>query len=299
MFAFERVLAPINLRGDFEQRAQYAVNIAAALEAELTLLHVVNSHRLGKRNPGLSWPECAMTRTNPPCVIHRAVVHGEVPEAVARYAAFMDASVIVLSRGSRSSWKRLWRESMIEKIVEATNKPVLAGNLGRGGNLRMTPHPRILCMLGLAGDDRALVEYAQSLAEQSNGELVLYASAPRANEGFLLDMAGSHDSPLSADAAMDRLHRLAATLRVPNRSVVVTQSPYRGLRAAIREHEVDLVVAPRQDRGGVAGVGFEFGALLRNISCPLLSLASPALPMASAARGQSQSESLELTTQVG
>jgi hypothetical protein len=187
---------------------------------------------------------------------------------------------------------------MIEKIVEATNKPVLAGNLGRGGNLRVTPRPRLLCMLGLAGDDRALVEYAQSLAEQSNGDLVLYASVPRANEGFLLDMVDSQDSPLSADAAMDRLQRLGATLRVPNRSVVVTHSPYRGLRAAIREHEVDLVVAPRNDRGGVAGVGFEFDAVLRNISCPLLSLASPALPMTSAARGQSQSESLELPAHV-
>lgn len=297
MYGFERVLAPIDLRGDFEQRAQYAVDIAAVLDAELTLLHVVNAHRLGRRNPGLSWPECAMTRTNPPCVVHRAVVHGEVPDSVARYAEFVDANVIVLSAGRRALWKKLWRRSMIEAIAEATDKPILAGNPGRGGALRLKPHPRILCMLGLAGDDRALVEYAQSLAEQYDGDLVLYTAVPSASGGFPVDMIASQDPPLTADAAMDRLHRMGATLRVPNRSVVVARSPYRGLRATIRRHGVDLVVARRNDRRGVPGAAFDFGPTLSNVSCPLLSIASHTLPMSPGIRQQVKPEVSELTAQ--
>lgn len=309
MFAFERVLAPINLRGDFEQRAQYAVDIAAALEAELTLLHVVNSRRIGKRNRGLSWPECAMTRTNPPCAVHRAVVHGEVPDAVARYAAFVDASLIVLSGGRRPPWKRLWGGSMTQKIVEATNKPVLAGNLGRAGRPRLKSHPRILCMLGPLEEDLAaegpleeasgLVEYAQSLAEQSGGDLVLYAAASRASKEFLFDRAGSRQRPLSAEAATDRLNRMGASLRVPHRSVVTTRPPHSGLRAAIRQHDVDLVVALRSDRDGIPGAGFEFGALLRSVPCPLLSITSHSLPPQAANDAQARSETAELATQGG
>lgn len=310
MFAFERVLAPIDLRGDFEQRAQYAVDIAAALEAELTLLHVVNSRRIGKRNRGLSWPECAMTRTNPPCAVHRAVVHGEVPDAVARYAAFVDASLIVLSGGRRPPWKRLWGGSMTQKIVEATSKPVLvgkpvlAGNLGRAGRPRLKSRPRILCMLDLSAEDRVgetsgLVEYAQSLAEQSGGDLVLYAAASRANEEFLFNRAGSRQRPLSAEAATDRLNRMGASLRVPHRSVVTTRPPHSGLRAAIRQHEVDLVLALRSDRDGIPGAGFEFGALLRSVSCPLLSITSHSLPPQAANHAQARSETAELATQGG
>lgn len=309
MFAFERVLAPINLRGDFEQSAQYAVDIAAALEAELTLLHVVNSRRIGKRNRGLSWPACAMTRANPPCAVHRAVVHGEVPDAVARYAAFVDASLVVLSGGHRPPWKRLWGGSMTEKILEATNKPVLAGNLGPGGWPRLKSHPRILCMLGLAEADgveedrvkeaSGLVEYAQSLAEQSGGDLVLYASASPTNEASRPDRAGSRRRPLSAEAATDRLNRMGAKLRVPHWSMVTTRPPHSGLRAAIRQHEVDLVVALRSDRGGIPGAGFEFGALLRSVSCPLLSITSHSLPMPAANSPQAHSETAELATKGG
>lgn len=296
MFAFERVLAPIQLQGDFEQRAQYAIDIAAALEAELTLLHVVNSRRLGKRNSGLSWPECAMTRTNPPCVVHRAVVHGEVPEAVSRYAAFVDANLIVLSGGARSSWRRLWRASMVEKIVEATAKPVLAGNLGRVERSRFHSHPRILCMLGLGEEeDRLLVEYAQSLAEPSGGELILYAAAPRANEGFLFDRSGNRLRRQTTEALLDQLNRLGESLRVPNQSTVNTRPPYLGLRPAIRQHRVNLVVALRRERGSIPGAGFAFDALLRHASCPVLSITRESLPSPSAHPVQTASEPLELT----
>ncbi len=295
MLAFERVLAPIDLRGDFERRAQYALDIAAALESELTLLHVVNSTRLGKRNSGLSWPECAMTRTNPPCVVHRAVVHGEVPAAVARYAAFVDANLIVLGAGRRASWTNLWRRSMIEKIVAATGKPVLAGNAAWRGSARLKSSPRILCMLGLADEDRALAEYAQSLAQHSGGDLVLYAAAPSGSVGPASGSVGAPARPLIADAAMDRLHSLGASLQVPSRSVVGARSASSGLRGVIRQNGVDLVVALRSHHEGIPGVGFGFGALLRNVSCPLLSITTNTLA-ATAAIPNGGSAALALAT---
>lgn len=288
MFAFERVLAPIDLRGDFEKRAQYALDIAAALEAELTLLHVVNSRRLGKRNSGLSWPECAMTRTNPPCVVHRAVVHGEVPAAVARYAAFVDASLIVLGAGRHAHWTNLWRRSMIEKIAAATGKPVLSGSTAWGRPARLKPSPRILCMLGLTGEDRALAEYAQSLAEQSGGDLVLYAAVPPGSGGPSLGKPEESARPLAADAAMDRLNSLGASLRVPNRSVVGTRASHSGLRGVIRQNDVDVVVALRSHHEGIPGVGFEFGALLRNVSCPLMSITTHTLAATAIAKAESE-----------
>lgn len=288
MFAFERVLAPIDLRGDFELRAQYALDIAAALEAELTLLHVVNSRRLGKRNSGLSWPECAMTRTNPPCVVHRAVVHGEVPAAVARYAAFVDASLIVLGVGRRASWTNLWRRSMIEKIAAATGKPVLSGNAAWGQSVRLKPSPRILCMLGLTGEDRALAEYAQSLVEHSGGDLILYAAAPSGTGGTSPGKPAETSPSPATDAAADRLNSLGASLRVPNWSVVGARASHSGLRGVIRRNDVDLVVALRSHHEGIPGVGFGFGELPRNLSCPLLSITTHTLAATAVAKGDAE-----------
>ena len=239
-------------------------------------------------NPGLNWPECVMTRANPPCTVHRAVVHGEVPAAVARYEEFVDASLIVLSSGRRSSWKDLWRVSMLERIVEATDKPVLAGDPERKESSFLKAYPRILCVLHLAEerhpaeDIRGLIEFAQALAEPAGGEIVLFATTSREKVRSHLRRAEDSPPPLSADAALDQLDQLGATLRVPSHNVVSTRSAHLSLRRAIRENDVDLVVAQRHGRGSGPRAGFDFSALLRNISCPLLSISPHTLSLRAA-----------------
>ncbi|MCZ2157053.1 MAG: hypothetical protein LC114_24685, partial [Bryobacterales bacterium] len=79
MQAIERVLALVDLREDVQNFAKYAIETAARFSAELTLLHVENSNRRHRRNAGLSWPECAMARSRPACIVHRAIVHGTAP----------------------------------------------------------------------------------------------------------------------------------------------------------------------------------------------------------------------------
>ncbi|MDZ7640337.1 MAG: hypothetical protein U5J83_19125 [Bryobacterales bacterium] len=180
-----------------------------------------------------------MTRFDPSCVVHRAVTHGSVPAAVSRYASFVDANLIVLSRQPPSLWQRLRRRrSMIEQIVEAATKPVLVGNLAKGASPLFSVCPRILCMVPLTDDRRGFLTYAQSLAQQTGGELLLLAATPQVNEGLLLEMIAGEPHPLSPELALEQLQSLGASLAVPNRSIVVSGSPSGDFKV-IQKHRID------------------------------------------------------------
>lgn len=295
MSAFERVLALVDLREDARDLARYAIETAASFGAELTLLHVVNSNRPRGHNSGLSWPECAMARAKPACVVHRAVTHGATPDAVVRYADFIDADLIVVGDESRSIWKRLRIEPMAERIAAATNRPILTAKPRPDGTLRLVPHPRILCILGAEDSNPGIVEYAQWLTEHSNGELTLYAAANETGSRFPLDLIDGLAPNQSASEVAARLQRLHESLRIPCRNVVAARASSRELHATIERHKIDLVVAPRRARGGSRRAHLEFGAVLRGVSRPLLSIASPMPRTPSAGGVEHQAETLELS----
>ena len=268
-----RVLAPVDISIDCEQEVRSALEVTTALGAELTLLYVVDQRRNSVRSPRSSWPDSAMDRNHSGCVLHRAVVRGPVAQAVSRYAGFIDANFLIVTTRRRSGLARLWKRSTTRELLKATDRPVLVLKAGVSEAMPLLPGMRILCMLALDGTDGAVLSHALSLAVEYDAELVLFAAVPESNEGLLLNMLFDDGHPSSVEVAKDRLRKISKALRVPNQTTVATGSPYRGMRHAIDQHAIHLVVARRSDGSTGNASSLDTPSLLREAHCPLLSVA--------------------------
>lgn len=273
MSSMRRVLAPVDISVDCEQDVRSALEVTNALDAELTLLYVADERRKSIQSPGLSWPDSAMERNNPGCELHRAVVRGPVAQAVSRYADFIDASLIITTTEYRSGLAKLWKRSTTLELLKATGRPLLVLKSRVAERIALRAGMRILCMLSLDGTDGAVLSHALGLAREYDAELVLFAVVPESNEGILLNTLFDDGHPSSVDVANDRLRKISRSLRARNQITVATGSPYSAMRKAIDEQAIDLVVARRSERAVGNVSALESAPLVREIRCPLLSVA--------------------------
>jgi nucleotide-binding universal stress UspA family protein len=278
-----KVLAPVDLRFDTEAQVEYAAGVAGVLGAELSLLHVStarwyqHSHRLG-------WPSSAWGSRTPDLDIHRLVLPGPVPETIARYADHIDADLLLVTTRTYGSRTRPWRKSISAEIMRATRRPVLIRkeiDVDLGGCFGCR---RILCVLGLDGQDGAVLQHAQDLAVRTSGELILLHVVPPVSEGLLAyGLPNSSSRPLSAGYATRKLAELTRDMDVPVRTSVLTGSAAKCIASAARENVADLVLTARMtpdspfERSGAYTA--DLRAILSALSCPLLTVPLGGLPV--------------------
>ena len=105
------VLAPINLSAEPDEPIERAINIASSMQAELTLLYVVDQ-RCNRSPRRLGWPPNAWGRAQTKCDIRRLILPGVPSETIIRYAEFINADLLAMTSENYGRSARFWKLSL-------------------------------------------------------------------------------------------------------------------------------------------------------------------------------------------
>jgi len=264
-----KILAPVDLSVNAEAQVDHALDVAGAFNADLTLLSVTGKPQSeGVRRP--NWPANAIYRPQTNVDVHRMLLPGGVPETIVDYAQFLHTDLIVMTSRNFGSW-RLWNRSVAATVMDRARAPLWLTkrhSVESGYRFRCR---RILTHVNLDGADEPALLRAGEIAQRTGAELILLAVIPAISEGLLLESIPGIDRPLSRNVAYERMRNLRWSLPVPSRSLVMVGSPYRSIRAAVREYSADLVLTSNADRHYPNIYGPDVPSIFKDLPCPLLS----------------------------
>jgi hypothetical protein len=256
-----KILAPVDLTSEAEARVQHALDVAEAVQGDLTMLYVLN--RQSKRAEPVEWPANAMAAH-----VRRLAFTGSIADKVGRYADDLGADLITVTAGPYRGWHRLWKKSAAAAIAKATDRPMCFTSLSAPAPA--TAFKSILCVVPLDGSDEPLVRFSEELAQRCDATLVFLYVLPEVSEGLIAcGIPGADDRPLGREVAEHRLKELTAGLYLPHLTAITTGSAYRSIANLAREHKADVVIAGRSDG---APYDLDAGALLSRVSCPVISV---------------------------
>ncbi len=259
------VLCAVDLTPLADGTVRLAAVFARLAGSPVTLLHV--------REPGDAGPEAAARLA----ALARAVeetdltvrtesVDGEPADAIARRAAAVGASAIVLGTHGGRGLERLMLGSVAETVLHHATCPVatLRGPAHAGGPIR-----KIVCGADFA--DLAPLRYAARLAERAAAELVVVHAVPELPEPGRRSLVPGSYGPALIEEARRELAREIASLGAPAGSVrecvVPGPAPRALLRCAASEAADLLVVGVHPHVLGGAT-----HPVVRGADCPVLTV---------------------------
>lgn len=292
MIRIARILCPV----DFSEISRRALDHAAAMahwyEAGLTVLYVFPTL------PVMDLPPLVLTDENRQRLAAQlrelaAAVPASVPldvrvqdadfvhDEILRQEKAIDADLLVIGSHGRSGFGRLLLGSVTEKVVRASRCPALIVP-------RLAPDAdpdapvqfrRILCPVDFSEASIAALEYAISLAEESDARLTVAHVLEVPPELREHAMAGGIDvDAIRAAAEADRLRRLrelipdAARTFCDVETAVREGAAYREVLRMAADRQADLIVMGVQGRGALDLMvfGSNTARVARGSTCPVL-----------------------------
>lgn len=127
----QRILHPVSLRGNCRESIRFAIDLAQAYGAELTLLHVLDPDAQGEMNPGRAFTGTTQAlaaliqdAVHPVPIVHVRVASGEPIEEILHFASATNADWLVLGvDGTRPFWS--FRDSTAYKVLAAATCPII------------------------------------------------------------------------------------------------------------------------------------------------------------------------------
>jgi nucleotide-binding universal stress UspA family protein len=197
---------------------------------------------------------------------------GKVPETIVRYADFIHADLLLLTSRTRGAWNGFWKRSVATQLMKLSRGPVCVTTAAEIDSDFRFRSRRLLCVVGLDGQDLPLVQYAQEIARRADAELVLLHVVPEVSEGLLYYAAGAGSRPLSKRRAAEDLLQLAACVSVPVTTLVMVGGSSNCIVSAAREYAADMVIAARPRAGTRFASTEDFEGALSQLRCPLLTV---------------------------
>ena len=198
--------------------------------------------------------------------VRRVAVNGTIRGTFARYADDLGADVITVPAGY-PWWQRLWRTSVANAVAASTDRPICLTNVT--GPAPASRVSSILSVLRLDGTDEPVVRFSDELAERCDATLVFLHVLPEVRDALPYEVLADWDRPLNRKVAERRMREAMLHVRRPHLTAFAMGALYRNVAKAAKEHNADLVITSRP-RG--AGYGFDAGALLSKLSCPVISV---------------------------
>jgi nucleotide-binding universal stress UspA family protein len=293
----KRILCPL----DFSELSRHALDQALALAgwygARITALHVLVPPPM-PIDPGIVVEDALVTPPQPHeaadelrrfCGIAAAhatsplemlVVEGNPVKAIVSEAVHLKADLIVMSTHGQSGFERLFLGSVTERVLRTTTTPVLTVP-PPVEHVDTVVYRSILCPIEFSDASTRALEYALTLAEETNAHLTLL----HVLEGLATSLPSGEGANVTVAEYMQLLEssaraRLASAIPdsvrdwcTPEERVVTGKASDRILQAA-DETNADLIVM------GVHGVGLLNRRLLgstthhvlREARCPVLTL---------------------------
>jgi len=216
-----------------------------------------------------------------------AIGDGNAATEILAKANELRSDLVVLGTHGRSGFERLMLGSVTEKVLRKAGRPVLSVPPRAAGTVPVSPlvFKRIVCAIDFSECSMRALDYAMSLAQESNSRLtVLHVIEPLPNlpgdghETILGGLKTLKDYVAAAEEEARALLKNAVPDRVREYCQVETMhtvgKPYREILRVAGTEASDLIVIGVHGRG-VADLLF-FGStaqhVVRGASCPVLTL---------------------------
>ncbi len=260
------VVAAVGLEENTDGQTRYAIETAASLPANLTVLYVGPDRIFARRMSPGGGSSC------------EALLEKDPAQSIVRYAHAVEADLVLLTDDHFGVRRRFWKPTVAQQVMRLSPKPVMAaGHCLHDGIIeeplaRAWPYRVILCPLALDSSDRTVMDHAAALARKWDAELVLLGVVPEIDDGLLAEMRPPSARLLCPERAARRLQFLASRLEVPNRTFVRIGSPEKAIAALSRECEADLVIGVRAFPHGTGSFRPDLSPLRRKLHCPVLTV---------------------------
>jgi nucleotide-binding universal stress UspA family protein len=306
MIEIRRILCPIDF-SDYSRRAlDHAVAIARSYKSSLTVLHVYSTSPIAAVGPGgpVSLP-ILLTSTDRDQIlaetrafvdvhgaqaipIEAAVREGNAVDGILEQAGLMKADLLVMGTHGHSGFERLLLGSVTEKVLRKASCPVMTvpRRVPDAVPVGPTLYKRILCPVDFSESSIRALQYAMSMAQAADGEVIVLHVVEHEpeNAADMAIVAGNAGMTVGdflkgrEEALCRRLEEIPAA-RPKSKSchseVLMTHGkPWREVLRVAAERQTDLIVIGVQGRGS-ADLLF-FGSttqhVVRGATCPVLTL---------------------------
>jgi len=300
MIEIKRILCPTDF-SDFSERAlDYALALAESYESEISVVHVVPKVLMAPEvYPYLQDPIYPDARVREQALeelgkfVHRARIagvtteirleEGDAVQEILRLTSSLRSDLVVMGTHGRRGFDRLVLGSVTEKVLRKSPRPVMTvSHLPEVAKVgQKVSFKRILCPIDFSPCSVRALEYALSLAQETDGQLILLHVVES-----ILDEAGDIAPGGLSDyrAQLERDARDRLRLSVPEQArdwcrpeeIVVSGRTYRQILKLVDEKEADLIVMGVQGRSAVDLLVFGSTAnhVVREARVPVLTIRS-------------------------
>jgi nucleotide-binding universal stress UspA family protein len=290
MLPLSKILVPV----DFSERSvaavHYARNLACRFHAELILVHVLPPipYAMG----GFEFGGVVMTDAFAERVpearkeldeflaneligmkVSRTVLEGDPAQMIVEHAHGAGVELIVIPTHGYGPFRRFLLGSVTAKVLHDADCPVLTGvHLEEGPILEATPPRKILCAVDLGPQSAKVVAWADQMAQEFQGELVV-VHAMSLGETHSEEMFDPEWRVALEERVREKLDDLLAG--AGTKATIVTESgnPAEVINSAARQFQSDLAVIGRSEAAGMFGrLRTNAYSIIRQSPCPVVSV---------------------------
>jgi nucleotide-binding universal stress UspA family protein len=290
MVPVSKILVPV----DFSERAfsavRYARNLACHFHAELTLLHVLPPipYAMG----GFEFGGVVMTDAFADRLpearsemdeflaseligmnVTRLVLEGDPAQTIVEHAHGCGVDLIVIPTHGYGPFRRFLLGSVTAKVLHDADCPVLTGvHLEEGPILEATAPRKILCAVDLGPQSEKVVRWADQMAQEFQGEMVVVHAMPL-GETHSEEMFDPEWRVALEERVREKLSDLMAG--VSTKATIVTESgnPAEVAHSAAQRFNSDLAVIGRSEAAGMFGrLRTNAYSIIRQSPCPVVSV---------------------------
>lgn len=298
MIEIKRILCPVDLSEHSRHAVDHALALAKWYEAQVTVLHVFSAPQPIVPAAGLpaAFPVLPPIRSDdiaeevrrfcgpdtlaPGGPASVAVTDGNPAREIATFAERLPADLLVMGTHGRGGFEHLLLGSVTERVLRTIHVPVLTvpPPVERVGSVL---YKTIVCPIEFSDPSTRALEYAVSLAEETDGRLILL----HVIEGFIdkatIAEVGHFNVPeyyrhLEEDAMARLKAAVPAEARVwcrPDERLAFGK-PYREILRVAKEEKAELIVMGVHGKGVLNRrlLGSTTHRVVREATCPVLTL---------------------------
>ena len=299
MMTLNRILCPI----DFSEFSLRSFGLATALAkwygAKIELLHVSSPAAAGQSLDRLG--EISELARSSGVPVDEIVLQGDPATQILERLEKVPVDLLVLGTHGRGGFVRWALGSVAERVLRRTGCPVLTvpPRLGHSAGDQGGVFKRILCPVDFSEGSLAALEFAFSLARESDGHITLFHSTEAMTEEEVPELIRFDIARFRRDLEAAAASRLAGLVPVGARdwcdpeTLVTSGKAYREILRVSQERQSDLIVMGAHGHRPFAVELFGSTAqqVIRRAQCPVLTLgamrvaASTPLPRAGSAGG--------------
>lgn len=295
MLEMRRILCPVDFSDASQHALDHAVMVAGWYRARITALHV--RHPAFLVEPPILFTDfgggAASTLEDAESRLHHwlapvraagiecdvLAVDGGAAAQIVDVAGRIGADLIVLGTHGRSGFERLLLGSVTEKVVRVAPCPVITVPPPSVATSKL-PFARVLCGVDFSEPSMAALNFALSMAKESNSTLTLLHVLEFPPEGELsasvpFDMA-NYRSAVQAEATRRLMELITDDVRTwcqPTTKLVYGK-PYAQILDVASDIHADLIVLGVHGRNAfdLMVFGSTTNHVIRSATCPVLTL---------------------------